>query len=71
MEALARECLPSTQRLSEKDEVTLIIKRQRVARLLTVELSLRKLLGISESEEWVMKQERRIAEYSKSKHKII
>lgn len=42
---------------SEKEEVSQIIKRQRVAKLVQTEISLRRLLDLGDSDEYIHSQE--------------
>jgi hypothetical protein len=55
---LVKDCQSTTPtNQSEKEEVTLILKRQRVAKLVQAEVSLRRMLDLGDSEEYVKAQE--------------
>jgi hypothetical protein len=61
---LVKECnavTPTAQ--SEKEAVSLILKRQRVAKLINCQLSLRQMLDLEDTEEHIVSQQSIISDF--------
>lgn len=50
---------------SEKEEVSMILRRQRVAKLLQIEISLRQLLDLDVTDDYIQEQQGLITSFSK------
>ena len=69
---MVKECQsPDTIHRSEKEEVSMILKRQRVAKLLQIDISLRKLLDLEVTDDYIQEQEALITSFSKFKYSYL
>jgi hypothetical protein len=51
---------------TEKEAVSLILKRQRVAKLVNSELSLRQMLDLGDTDDYILSQQTIISDFRKS-----